>query len=348
MRFLLRVVALLFLLQAASAQAQPAPEVFLQKYFSLSQEELADARSGNVVGKILKTKRKTEVALLGITRLSVPKEFILSHIRKITTFKKGKEVLQIGTLDTLSVKDLKGLTLDEGDLDAIGDCKSGDCGLKLPAAWMERFQKETDPRSKSYANKANELFRELLLDLATSYLSKGNEALPEYNSSKNALRLQDEFQDILVQSKYLSDAAPEFYEYLKEFPKKELPGVEGYIYWSKEKFGFKPVISMTNVIIHQRTFESSQQYMVASKQIYADHYYDGSLGLSILMDDPKNSKGCYLIYVNRSRIDALGGFLSGLRRAIAQPRIRSGMENNLKLLKQRLETEYKEQSQTKP
>ena len=129
----------------------------------------------------------------------------------------------------------------------------------------------------------------------------------QYDNDDSPLRSLDQFHMILAKSTYLAANAPEFQEYLKEFPDKPLP-TERFIYWSKEKFGFKAVVSVTEVTYYQR---DPGEIVIASKQIYANHYFNGSLTLTFLFDHPlPNGKiGCYLIYVNRSRIDALDGFL---------------------------------------
>jgi hypothetical protein len=43
-----------------------------------------------------------------------------------------------------------------------------------------------------------------------------------------------------------------------------------------------------------------------------------------------------LVYVNRSRIDVLSGFLGGLKRAIVRSRGRSAMEDTLRRIRTRL------------
>ncbi len=84
--------------------------------------------------------------------------------------------------------------------------------------------------------------------------------------------------------------------------------------------------------------------LVASKQIYASHYFTSSLGLAAFFESPGGSTGCraYLMYLNRSRADLLGwGVLSALKRAIVKRRVRSGLEKNLQLTRQRLESDYR-------
>ena len=133
---------------------------------------------------------------------------------------------------------------------------------------------------------------------------------------------------------------PIFYKELKEYPGNALSPNESFIYWSREKFGFKPVINLTHVSIYKWSQSGLNGYLIASRQIYADHYYDASLGLTILIDrlnSDGKSMGSYLIYINRSRIDTLGGFLSSLRRALTLSRVRSGLDKHMHKMKERVE-----------
>jgi hypothetical protein len=61
--------------------------------------------------------------------------------------------------------------------------------------------------------------------------------------------------------------------------------------------------------------------VIASKQIWASHYYDGSLGITVLVDA---NPGTYLVYLNRSRIDLLrdAGFKRWLVKRFAPGAIR--------------------------
>ena len=49
-----------------------------------------------------------------------------------------------------------------------------------------------------------------------------------------------------------------------------------------------------------------------------------------------------VVYVNRSRADALGGFFGGITRAVVSSRQRDGTVNELRALKGRLEASWRE------
>ena len=134
----------------------------------------------------------------------------------------------------------------------------------------------------------------------------------------------------------LNELAPEFCDFLTQSPQRVFPKVEEFLYWSKESFGLKPVISVTHVSIDQLP----DQTWIASKQIYASHYFDASLAITLVADDSTDLSGgsIYLVYVNRSRIDLLGGIFGGLKRRLVRGRLEEGMRKNLRETATKLES----------
>ena len=113
---------------------------------------------------------------------------------------------------------------------------------------------------------------------------------------------------------------PEFQKYLEEFPQARPESasiVEDFLYWSKEDFGLKPVTSVTHVTIYKRSHGHC---------FGRDHRFERNLWQPLLQivsrtDGIYTSSGSdpprtYLIYVNRSRTDALRGLFPGLKRSL--------------------------------
>ena len=320
---------LVLLLLSTNSFAEDTP-VSVLKQLSLTGKEISGVYLGRVVSKTLDTNDKRELAVLGAVIMDVPPETVVDAIRDITKFKSGKEVLGIGKFSAFEASEMKALALEDSEATALADCEVRDCPFKMPAAWIESLRMEKD------GAKREEMLRQLLSAYAKDYSARGAKAVIEYNNKKDPVFPQKEFESILAASPYLQALAPGFSAYLKDYPLNAPSDTEDYIYWSAEKFGFKPVVSLTHVIISRWP----SGWLIASRQIFANHYYDASLGLTILMDRPaagEDPGGCYLIYINRSRVDILGGFLSSIRRAIAIPRIRGGLETHMKGLKERLE-----------
>jgi hypothetical protein len=80
---------------------------------------------------------------------------------------------------------------------------------------------------------------------------------------------------------------------------------------------------------------------MASKQIYASHYFESSLGLTVTVEvEESPNPTFYLLYFNRSRSDGLRGGFSGLTRGIVKGRARSGAQDNLEKIRRTIEERY--------
>jgi hypothetical protein len=123
--------------------------------------------------------------------------------------------------------------------------------------------------------------------------------------------------------------------YLRSFPAGSLPGAEDFLYWSKARFGLTPFVTVTHVTIAPPTPTSA---VIASKDVYSSRYFDASLTLTIASDSVGSPDAFYLVYINRSRANALKGPLAGLRRMIVERRAIASLDENLRRVKLRLET----------
>src|ERR1035437_8151582 len=102
--------------------------------------------------------------------------------------------------------------------------------------------------------------------------------------------------------------------------------------------------------MHVSIYIQPGQAVIASKQIYASHYFDASLGLTAAIDDPGAAAGpgMYLVHLNRSRIDLLRGFFGGLRRAFLRGGLRDGRRKNLVEVVRKLESSCAEYPKVTP
>jgi hypothetical protein len=278
------------------------------------------------VARTLKTRHGHEVAVLGAARADASTGCFLTEFEDIEKFKKSSLVLEVHKLgQTPDFEHLVSLTLGHEDVSALRDCRAGNCGMKLPASAMDSIRR---------AESSNTAFQQWLLNYLEAYVLSGNAALTEYDDRGKQVRLADEFSALLDAKPSLMELAPEFYTYLAQYPAASLPGVSGFLYWSQENFGLKPVISVT----HANIYRQPGQAIIASKQIYANHYFEGSLGLTFLLDGTNGSaNSMYIVYLNRSRIDLLGGWLGGLRRYVLRGRLLDGVRGNLRDVVKRLD-----------
>ncbi len=116
-----------------------------------------------------------------------------------------------------------------------------------------------------------------------------------------------------------------------------MPGARNVFYWIKENYGLKPVISIVHGVIYDPPGQPDRT-IVVQKQLYASHYFDGSLAVATLLDTEDGGRpATYLVYANRSRGDLLNGGFGGLRKNAARGQARRAAEQTLGSIKQALE-----------
>jgi hypothetical protein len=312
----------------------PALREALSHDLKFSTVELAELERGKIVKHALEKTASGEIAVAGAVRVNATREKFLNRFRDIAQFKRGPGVLEIGRFsDPPALRDLDALTIDKNDFDGRA-CRVGDCGVRLPAETIRRFQREIDWKAPDADRRAVALFKQVLVEHVRAYLSGSSDRVIQYDDDKRPVRPVEEFAGILKNSPFLGELVPGLPAHLTAFPPSHLLGAEDFLYWSKETGGFAPFITVTHVTI-ARAADGSD--VITSKDVYSSRYFDSSLAVTIASDVVGTPDAFYLVYVNRSRASAMKGAFSGLRRAMVERRAKSSLEDNLKLLKLRLE-----------
>lgn len=342
-----RVLALLVQLIAYAAFAQTWDLDALRAFASLTADQWNAVNRGVVEAKVLETKEKREVAVVGVARLRATTACFVLKFQDIDNFKKNPAVLRIRKFAVpVDAQDFANFSFEARDLADLANCRAGNCNVKLAGEAIERLRRDVDWSQTDSTNRAQALVRDELMSYVETYLHQGNSALIEYRDKSKPVRLAREFREVLDARPGSVGLVPEFHEYLAKYPSETLPGVSDFFYWSTESFGLKPVTSITHVSIYLQPGRA----VSSSKQIYASHYFDASLGLAAALDDTSDASNphIYLVYMNRSRIDLLTGFFGGLRRAILRGRLRDGMRKNLTEVVRKLETSCAESPSASP
>ena len=297
-------------------------------------------QAGQVVAMNLKARSHSELAVVGAAVIPVPREYFLGRFRDIARFEKGPQVLEVGVLSSPpTVADLTRLSLSSTDIAALRVCRPGDCKVKLSQAMMRQIETGMQGTAES-AEGVDALYRAALIDYIRRFLADGNQALACYVDQRRRVCIARELRALLPEFSVLREYAPDLYDQLNGSVPAPPPGPNDFLYWSEEKVGpLKPMVSVTQVIIESNGRAGARESFIASKQIYASHYFRASLGVTVLADAGPNS--VLMLYLNRSRFDGVGGGLGGLKRALLRHRLRSGMQQNLTRIRSRLEASWK-------
>jgi hypothetical protein len=332
--------ALAAVLIAAHAGSAPAPmdervSSILSGLLRFSPSDFAELDRGGIVKHGLDPKATGEVAVAGAVRVNATKSRFVDAVRDIVRFKRSPDVLEIGVFSTPpTLADLSTLTVTRNDFDAR-TCRVTDCDVRLPADVIRRFQREIDPRAPDVQQRTEALFKQVLIADVNGYLTGGSTRFLSYDDGHRPIRPEEEFEGVLRDTPSAAALLPALPDHLRNPAANALPGAEDLLYWSKENFGSAPpFITVTHVAI---VCPSAPTCVIASRDVYSSRYLDASLALTVATDGRASANTTYVVYVNRSRANALKGMFSGLRRALVERRAKATLEDSLKALKNRLE-----------
>jgi hypothetical protein len=315
---------LLLIVQSQTAAAADVVRAFLASSFDLAPDELTRLDEGQVIARTLEAKDRREVATFGIVHIQMAPSVYVERLTDIVNFKRNENVLQIGTFsDPPQVSDVAALTVDDPEIRRLRECRVDDCGVRLSAEAIERFRKQIDWRAGDAAARATTLFRQVLVDYVARYRVGGPAAAMEYADTPKHMNTAAEFASLLLAESATWRHVPALRRHLAEFPATDKARSTDFIYWSKERVNGRPVISITHVAIVRVDDAGPVRYAIASRQLYAMHYYDASLGVTLLIADANTSSpDSFVVYLNRSRIDLFGRMFGGVARRLAAGKAR--------------------------
>jgi hypothetical protein len=319
--FIFFSLSAIFLFTASNIFAQKPTFEKVKKVLTegagFTKDNLAELEKGKIIVKELKAKSDGEVAFCGAIKLDAPRDVVFAAFRRAVE-KQRKEVSEERGIfrNPPTILDLKKLSIDKSEIGNLKDCKVGDCSWSLSSAMIEKFN-AIDWTSADANKKAEKLIRQIMVDHTADYLKNGDDALMDYNDDPEPLSLADEQKSLLDGLLWLDDFAPEFKEYVREYPNKKLDGIEELSTWEKVGVGFKSVIINTHTILYKKDNDAEiPQGLSISKQIYANHYFHSSMSLTGIISFPQPDKSfkTYVFFVSHSRAGALTGTMGKFAR----------------------------------
>jgi hypothetical protein len=263
-----------------------------------------------------------EVAIFGIVAIDVPRATIAARVRDIPAFLRRPTRRAFGIFASpASAADARGFVVEQSDLDALKDCRPGDCDVKMPVRKFEEFGRSIDWSSPDARARVSAIVRQTMADYVTRYRSGGTAAMVEYGDQKSARRASDAFGLLLAESPYIYEYLPSFQHYLKGYPADSLSGVTDAVYWASDRLAsLRPILSITHLSLYEPP--GAPMTLVSEKQLYASHYFIGAFTLTTLLDRPDapGGAGSYYMVLQRMRFDHLpsGGLLNIRGRVIGK------------------------------
>lgn len=322
----------------AAAQA-PEPETFFHSFVGLSDDQIRDIGAGKAIAKVLDTPTADEVFVFGAVYINSTPERYLKMASDIEALRKLPNYLALRKFsDPPQLADLAGFTLDDDEIKELEHCKSGDCEVQLPTEAMESFKQSVNWSAPDRAEQANRLARQMALQALLRYQQGGNTALGTYRDKSHPAAVAETFASMLQQMKAVPVYLPELEHYLLDYPKAPSDAIKSEFYWEKVNFGLKPTLRIVQAVVFRSPSPGKPAYAVAVKQLYASHYFESALDLTVCVKDA-NRNGFYLITVKGSQQAGLTGFKGGIVRKVAVGKTRSSLQRALAAYKQKLESQ---------
>ena len=309
------------------AEPEPAPRPFLRKVVQLTPDQFARVERGEVVTKLLPSPEKEEIAAFGVVKVRGTVDALRERMRDFQSFRKVPQIPEIGRFSSPpGIDDLRELTLPADDIDALRRCKPGRCDVKVGTSGLQRIQGGVDWRAADAEARAAAVVKDLMVAYVTAYAAGGTDAMGVTVDKGQPKALSAEFKTLLRNSPYLVEYVAPFHDYLASYPRGSLAHTEDVLYWTKDTFGLKPVVSMYHASIH-RTEGVRSGLLVAIKTLYASHYFNAALEVMAAVPsvDAASNPSFYLLDLYRTRIDPPTGMLSG----VLMGRVRSGIEKGV-------------------
>ena len=342
MREVVRIVALTipFASQlgiSLAASQSPEPETFFHSFVGLTDDQIRDIGAGKAVAKVLDTPKPDEVFVFGAVYIDSTPERYLKAASDIDALRRLPNYLELRKFsDPPQLADLAGFTLDDEDIKELQHCKPGDCEVQLPTEAMEDFQQSVNWSAPDAAAQANRLAQQMALQALLHYQQGGNTALGTYRDKRHPAAVAETFASMLQQMKAMPVYLPELEQYLLEYPKAPSGAIKSEFYWEKVNFGLKPTLRIVQAVVFHATSADKPAYAVAVKQLYASHYFETALDLTVCVKDV-NRPGFFLITVKGSQQAGLTGFKGSIVRKVAVDKTRSSLQRALAAYKQKLE-----------
>ena len=271
----------------ASLRASELPrhvEDLLRGQIGFTASQLQRVHRGTVLAKVLPETAREEVAVAGLIYARVPSDFVLREIEDMENFKK-----RAGGPANSKVPPTASRTGHPAIVNAIG----GSCvSLDMPSGQLrcQAFEQHDEKACASagsnrlqYEQPVSNSVLPVLHGLPDSR-KRCTDYLPGQAAARElSVRHQQYCPSAFVAWKLFAALRRSLENHISI--ENAPPDLDGFYYWSKEKFALKPVVSLTQTSAWHTTDQQSPMALILSRQLYASHYSQGSIGLTIVFQD---------------------------------------------------------------
>ena len=316
------------------AALPPLLDRYVSQYVQLDAAARQRLLAGQPVTRLLEADPSKEVAVFGAVWIDAPIARYVAAIKDIERFESGNGFHVTRKISSPPrLEDFDRLTLPAGDVQDLRTCRISACELKLSQAGIEMMRREIQWNRPDVREQVDRMTRRVALEYVTGYLQGGNESLAVYRDAERPTFVARELASMIERLPALTEFLPDVRRYLLEFPNATLQNSDSFVYWQEVQFGLKPTIRINHVVIS----EQRDATIVASKMLYASHYFWTALELRVLVKDPQRGPGFWFVTESRSRSDGLTGFTGRIIRGKVRSESEKSTDAVLRLTKRRME-----------
>ena len=314
LRTLTVLLGTLTLTIAARAQ-EPQLASFLRQSIGLGTADLGAVERGEAVTKVLETENPRDVAIFGIVTTGSSRANYVGRLANLHTALNEPSRVQFGIFGSpATLADIKDLEISREDVEELRNCRPNACSFKLPATEMQRLRNELVGSTAEQQARVAAYARQRLVTYVNDYRSRGDSALVVYDD-RGTVQSSDAFASLLAQSPYVYKFVPSLARYFADYPRDTLAGAREIVFWAQDDAPrLRRILSVNQLVLYSPP-ELPAMTLVARKQIYANHYFEGAFELTSIIDRPTAAgyTDSYLLVLRRYRFDNLPGGLLNIR-----------------------------------
>ncbi len=325
---MLRPLVLASIVVAATGvvRGQPAAtmttEALMRDRLGVSAAAIARFTAGETVATTVPATAPNELAAAGALRGKGDLRRLVAWLKDIESFIRAAGTENVGAIKTpASAADFGRVSFDDADFSDLATCRPGNCEIRMPAAYLARFQNEVNWKAADARAQSAALARALVAEYVAAYQKGGDAALGAFHNQQQPNRAATQFQDLLRRSTKVWDLSYPFVSYLETFPAKRPEGTEDRFYWTRDKIGRKPTLTLHHVAIEE--FPDGR-VLVADKQFYASRQLDAAL-LIVLGIPSADKTGFDLIVSVKARAEGVSGVAGRLLRGRIEKDMTAGL-----------------------
>ena len=324
------IAALIASVSLIAAAGQPAAtltaEAILGERLGVPATDVGRFAAGEIVVVNIAATAGDEIAAAGAVRGAGDLRRLLAWLYDIESFMRAAGTQNVGAINQpASAADFARVPLDDVDFSDLASCRPGRCDVRMPAAYLERFQKDVNFKTPEARTRATTLTHSLLADYAAAYQRGGDAAVGTLHNPEAAGESSSQFRDMLRRSTKVWDLAYPFVSYLETYPDSPPEKITSRFYWTRDKVGLKPVLTLHHVGIQE--FPDGR-VLVADKQFYASRQIDAALVIALGIPTADTKRYDLLVSV-KARADGVSGVAGRMLRGRIEKEVTQGLRNYL-------------------